>query len=59
MIINPAPANHERYLGFIYFPNTLPNNTAMAEAVTRAAAEARKTINFEFSLSVANKSVAN
>ena len=59
MIINPTPAIHVKYLGFIYLVRASPRSRAMPVANIRARDAARNTINLEFSLFVANRSVAN
>jgi hypothetical protein len=59
MIINPTPAIHVKYFGFIYLARTSPKITAMPVASIRARDAARNTRNLEFSLFVANRRVAN
>lgn len=59
MIINPTPAIHVRYLGFIYLARASPKITAMLVASKRARDAARNTRSLEFSLFVANSRVAS
>lgn len=59
MIMNPAPAIHDRYLGSAYFPRVFPRSTAIADAATSAIAAAKNTNTPEYSLFVANNTVAS
>ena len=58
-MINPIPAIHDKYFGFIYLERASPKITAMLVANIRASDAARNTRNLEFSLFAAKRRVAN